>query len=259
MKNESVIYSVKNGVGHIQLNEPSSLNALTPGIKDGLISSLNMAEEDVDVKVIMIYGLGRAFCAGGDLKGMGNQTAIQAQDKMDKTSQIIHRIAEIKKPIIGAVHGYAVGAGFSLALACDIIFAEEGAKFGLSFSKVGLIPDLGLLYHLPRIVGTWKAKEWIFTGETISAGEAKEYGIINRLVQEGMLIEEASLFAETLSKGPVKTMGFVKGILAKTANQTLSATIEYENYAQSLLMQSDDHKEGVRAFKEKTTPTFTGM
>ena len=166
MQNESVLFSVENGVGYIKLNQPSALNALSTEVTQGLLNSLDLAEENPDVKVVIISGEGRAFCAGGDVKAMEKRTTLESLERMSGISRIAIRMEDFSKPIISAVHGYAVGAGFSLALASDIIFAEEGTKFGLSFAKVGLIPDCGALYYLPRIVGSWKAKELIFSGET---------------------------------------------------------------------------------------------
>lgn len=258
LQNKSVIYSVENGVGFITLNEPSSRNALSDGIKQGLLDSLDLAEEDSNVKVVILTGEGKGFCSGGDIKGMGDRTTLESVDKITITSRVALRMESFRKPIIAAVHGYAVGAGMSLALASDIVFAEEGAKFGLSFSKVGLIPDCGLLYYLPRLVGPWKAKELIFSGEILSSEEAEKLGLVNRLYPKGELLKESIIFAEGLAKGPAQTMPFVKSIMSKTLNSTLTATVEYENYAQSILQQTEDHAEGIAAFKEKRNPNFKG-
>ncbi|WP_019416249.1 enoyl-CoA hydratase/isomerase family protein [Paenisporosarcina sp. TG20] len=258
MQTNSVIYSVKNGVGFIKLNQPESRNALSTEIKEGLLHSLDLAEEDSDVKIVIISGEGNTFCAGGDIKGMGKRTTLESVEKINLTSRIPVRMEAFRKPIIAAVTGYAVGAGFSLALASDIIFAEVDTKFGLSFSKVGLIPDCGALYYLPRLVGPWKAKELIFSGEVISSEEAKNLGIVNRIFPKGRVFSESVLFAENLAQGPAQTMQFVKSIITKTANHSLAGTVEYENYAQSILQQTEDHAEGIKAFKEKRMPVFQG-
>ncbi|WP_017379060.1 enoyl-CoA hydratase/isomerase family protein [Paenisporosarcina sp. TG-14] len=258
MKNISVNYSVENGVGLIKLNEPKSRNALSTEIKKGLLTSLDLAEEDPEVKIVIISGEGTTFCAGGDIKGMGSRTTLESVEKINITSRIAIRMEAFRKPIIASVTGYAVGAGFSLALASDIIFADEESKFGLSFSKVGLIPDCGALYYLPRMVGPWKAKELIFSGEMLSSNQAQNLGIVNRIFPKGQVFAESVLFAEGLAKGPAQTMQFVKTIISKTANQSLAGTVEYENYAQSILQQTDDHAEGILAFKEKRKPVFEG-
>lgn len=258
MQNESVLYSVENGVGYIKLNEPASRNALSDKIKQGLLASLDLAEEDPNVKVLILTGEGKGFCSGGDIKGMGDRTVLESVEKLRITSGVALRLEAFKKPVIAAVHGYAVGAGMSLALACDMVFADEGAKFGLSFSKVGLIPDCGALYYLPRLVGPWKAKEMIFTGEIFTAEKAEELGVINRIYPKGEVFNESVRFAEELAQGPVQTMSFVKSIISKTSNSSLAATVEYENYAQSILQQTEDHEEGIAAFKEKRNPVFKG-
>lgn len=258
MMTESVVYSVRNGVGYIKLNEPNSRNALSTAIKNGILNSLDRAEEDSDVRIVILLGEGSTFCAGGDIKGMGKRTTLESVEKINLTSKIAVRMESFRKPIIAAVSGYAVGAGFSLALASDIIFAEERSKFGLSFSKVGLIPDCGALYHLPRLVGPWKAKELIFSGEMLSSNNAEKLGIVNRIFADGEVIGGAVEFAEKMAQGPAHTMQFVKSIISKTANQSLSGTVEYENYAQSILQQTYDHAEGVNAFIEKRQAVFEG-
>lgn len=258
METDSVIYTVKDGVGYIKLNEPNSRNALSTAIKKGFLESLDKAEEDSSVKIAILFGEGSTFCAGGDIKGMGKRTTLESVEKINLTSKIAVRMESFRKPIIAAVSGYAVGAGFSLALASDIIYAEEKSKFGLSFSKVGLIPDCGALYYLPRMVGPWKAKELIFSGELLSSKDAEKLGIVNRIFPDGEVFAGAVEFAEKMAEGPAHTMQFVKSIIAKTANQSLSGTVEYENYAQSILQQTYDHAEGVNAFIEKRDAVFEG-
>jgi 2-(1,2-epoxy-1,2-dihydrophenyl)acetyl-CoA isomerase len=255
---QSVKYECNEGIAIITLNEPDSLNALSNQIKSDLIKWAEKAEADPEVKIVIITGAGKAFSAGGDVRGMGKRTTLESVEKINNTTKVILRLAELQKPVIAAVNGYAMGAGFSLALAADIVIAQANSKFGLSFSKVGLIPDCGLLHFLPKIVGPWKAKEWIFSGAVLSAEDALQYGIVNRIVEEGEALNEAISFAKDLARGPVQTMVFVKSIMEKFQNQDLRATIQYENYAQSVLQQTEDHLEGVRAFKEKRKPNFIG-
>lgn len=257
-QNQSVKYELSDGIAIITLNEPDSLNALSMNIKSDLSYFMDQAETDPEVKIIVLTGEGKAFSTGGDVKGMGKRTTLESVEKIDNTTKLILRIAELGKPVIAAVNGYAMGAGFSLALACDIVIAQSNAKFGLSFSKVGLIPDCGLLHFLPKIVGTWKAKEWIFSGAVLPVEEALHYGIVNRLVDEGEALKEAVSFAKELSELPVQTMVFAKSIMNKSQNQDLRSTIQYENYAQAVLQQTEDHFEGVTAFKQKRKPVFTG-
>lgn len=258
LEQSTVQYEVNDGVGLIKINSPKTRNALSANIKEGLLAALSDAEQNPEVRVIVLSGEGKAFCAGGDVIGMGERTVLQSVDKITATTTLPIKIHEMNKTIIVAVNGYAMGAGFSLALAGDLIFADEKAIFGLSFAKVGLIPDAGLLYHLPRIVGPWKAKELIYGASVLSAKEGEAFGFVNRVVEEGQVLEEAMEYARNLAKGPVQITRFINSIINKTGNSDLRGTIEYENFAQSILQQSDDHREGVQAFKEKRNPDFLG-
>lgn len=256
---ESVLIEKEQGVGIIYLNEPDSLNALSASIKDGLMRALDELENDPETKVLLIGGKGRAFCAGGDIRAMsGNQTVLQAKARMEEATQIVKKMAQMKKPIVAAVHGYAVGAGFSLALACDLIVAEEGTKFGLAFKNIGLIPDLGLHYFLLRTVSPWKAKEWIWTGAMIPAEEGLQHGFVNRLAPQGQGLETAKGLAQELAKGPLQAYKLSKSILHQAVTLDLDQVLELENYGQSALRQTKDHQEGIQAFREKRPPQFTG-
>ncbi len=255
---DSVIYEVRDKVCTITLNEPENMNALSASLKEQLKKALDEAEADPGVNVIVLTGNGKAFCAGGDLKAMENRTLVDSVETINETTKIIQKITDSKKPIIAAVNGYAMGAGFSLALACDIVMADKKAKFGLSFAKVGLIPDLGLLYFLPKILGVWKAKELIYSAKILSSDEALELKLINRIANENELLDEAMQLADEIALGPSKAIWFVKSIFNKVHNKDLSLTMQLENFAQSILQQTEDHKEGINAFKEKRTPEFTG-
>lgn len=248
--------SIKNKVAVIKPNDPSKLNALSVDVKRDLNLFLKELENRDDVEVIVLTGSGKAFCAGGDVKGMGERTTIESLEKISNTTNISLIIQSIKKPVIAAVNGYAFGAGFGLALSCDIVFANPSTKFGLTFNKVGLIPDFGTLYFLPRIVGPWKAKELIFSGAIIDVNEAKELNIVNQVSED--VLDYAIEFAEELADGPVQTLKFVKTILNQTTNSDLKGTITYENQAQVILQQTKDHLEGIQAFKEKREPKFVG-
>lgn len=253
-----VVLEIRNNIGLVKLNSPESLNALSVELLKDLNATIDEIENNLDVKVIVLTGEGRGFSAGGDVKGMGDRTTLESVEKIKYTTNSIVRVSEIKKPVIAMVNGFAMGAGFSLALASDIIIAENHAKFGLSFINVGLVPDCGLLHFLPKIVGPWKAKELIFSGAVLTADEAFRYNIVNQLVEKGEGMTTAIEFSEKLAKGPVQTMSLTKEILKNSQYQDLRGTIQYENYAQSILQQTEDHKEGIRAFREKRTPIFIG-
>jgi 2-(1,2-epoxy-1,2-dihydrophenyl)acetyl-CoA isomerase len=256
---EGVLLEKKDGIATLLLNEPATLNALKPSMEDLLLSALRELEKDASTKVIVLAGNGRAFCAGGDISTMGNEnTVIHMKRRMDHLAKIILALRQIEKPVIAAVHGYATGAGFSLALASDLIVAEKGAKFGLSFKHVGAIPDLGGHYFLPKAVGEWRAKEWIWTGAMISAIDGERLGFVNRLVQEGEGYEAAMELARELVKGPSLAYGYTKSIINHEEIERLHRALQMEAFGQSVLFQSQDHQEGIAAFREKRDPTFTG-
>jgi 2-(1,2-epoxy-1,2-dihydrophenyl)acetyl-CoA isomerase len=256
---ESVLFKRDNEIATIYLNEPDYLNALSPAIKDELIKSLKIVKQDHTVRVIILAGKGKSFCAGGDIKAMGGtENALQIKEKMDYTTSIIEMIQKINKPIIAAVQGYAAGAGFSLALASDMIIAEEDTKFRLAFKNVGLIPDLGLHYFLPKAVGMWKAKELIWTGATVTAQEGEKYGFVNKVVPNGMSYEVAMQVANDLSQGPSQSYAQTKSIINNSLSFDSDTVMEMENYAQSILRTTEDHFEGIQAFREKRSPTFVG-
>lgn len=253
-----VNYDVTEDIAVITLNSAETLNALDPQLINELNRALDQVENDPEVKIVVLTGKGKAFSAGGNVKSMGERTTLETIEIMSHATKMITRITEMKKIFISAVNGYAMGAGFSLALASDIILAEKNAKFGLSFINMGLVPDCGLLHFLPKIVGPWKAKELIFSGAVITAEEAYQYRIVNRLVEEDQILPEGIKYAKKLAAGPFQAMTFVKTIIENTQYLDLNGTIQYENLAQSVLQQTADHKEGLQAFKEKRTPNFVG-
>ncbi|MEX2103753.1 MAG: enoyl-CoA hydratase-related protein, partial [Bacilli bacterium] len=239
--------------------EPDSLNALSISLKQSLIHALLQVANDRDIKIVVLSGKGKAFCAGGDIKAFGvKKSATEIKRSMEDSIKIIKTIQEMKKPVIAAVHGYAAGAGFSIALAADLIIAEEGTKFGLAFKNVGLIPDLGGHYFLPKVFGYWKAKELIWKGATITAEEAERYGFINRITPKGQLYDMAQQWAEELASGPTEAFAYSKSIMNQAYTSNLHQIFELENHAQSILRGTIDHQEGVQAFLEKRSPRFIG-
>jgi 2-(1,2-epoxy-1,2-dihydrophenyl)acetyl-CoA isomerase len=250
----------KNGtVATIFLNEPDSLNALSPQMRKDLFNVLVDVDQDENIRVVVIAGKGRAFCAGGDIRQMEKHvTPLENKNNMEIILKIVNIMQKMKKPIIAAVHGYAAGAGFSIALASDLVVAEEGTKFVLAFKNIGLIPDLGGHYFLPRIVGSWKAKQLIWSGATITAEEGERYGFVTNLVSSGQAYQKAYELAEDLAKGPIQAYFHTKKIINESSTLELEDVLELESYAQSILKATEDHREGINAFREKRTPNFTG-
>ncbi|GAB4072807.1 enoyl-CoA hydratase-related protein [Barrientosiimonas marina] len=254
--NDHLLTTTKEGVLYLTLNRPDSLNAFSPDMMTGLKEALTEARHDETVRTIVISGSGRAFSAGGDVKTMGKQPPLDVYDHIGELNELILSIKNLDKPIIAAVHGFAAGAGFNLALACDMILASEETNFILSFSKVGLISDGGGHYFLPKIIGPYRTKELLFSAEPIAAEKAYELGIVNHLYPLDELQENVHDFAVKMASGPVTAYGFMKSLVDQSLNLDLETILEQERITQASVISTDDHEEGVQAFKEKREPNF---
>lgn len=246
-------------VAVIRMNSPESMNALESTMFEELCAATSDVERDESVRAVILTGTGRAFCAGGDLKRFlegfdGNEGYLY----MKRFAPWVKQFAGMCKPTIAAVNGYAVGAGFCIALHADMIVASEDAKFGMAFANVGLIPDLGGLYALPRLVGLQKAKELVFTGRNISAAEAKDIGIVNKVTSAEKLYEESFELAKMIAQGPSFAHRMAKTLINASAGMTLDQLLEQEALLQSQCMQTEDHKNAVGAFFRKEKPVFKG-
>jgi len=248
----------KGGIMNITLNRPENLNAFSPDMITRLRGAINDAKHDDRIRVVTISGSGRSFSAGGDVKGMGNSNPLETYEHIGHLNDLILSMRDLEKPIIAAVHGYAAGAGFNLAMACDMVLAAEDSKFVLSFSKVGLISDGGGLYFLTRLIGPYRAKELLFSAEPITVEHAHSLGIVNHIYPLDEFPEKVHEFAAKIASGPSKAYGFIKKIADQSLNSTLAEILEQERATQAMLTSTEDHKEGVHAFKEKRHPNFTG-
>jgi 2-(1,2-epoxy-1,2-dihydrophenyl)acetyl-CoA isomerase len=256
---ESIIYEVKNRVALIRLNRPEMMNALEAALANELVDAVRSAGADPEVGAIVLTGTGKVFSSGGDLSRlMQGFELVEGRQWLKEGYGQIRELTRVGKPVLAAVNGYAVGAGFSLALMCDLIYAAESAKFGMAFIKVGAIPDCGALYYLPRLVGLQKAKELVFSGSNVSAAEAMRIGIVNDLYSDEELLEKTMTVAASLAEGPSVALAQAKEILNASGNLSLDTVMELEIYAQSVCFQTEDHKEGVIAFLEKRKPNFKG-
>ncbi len=256
---ETVVYEKQDRVALIRLNKPEMMNALEEDLARDMVDAVREAATDDEIGAVVLTGTGKVFSSGGDLSKLmqGFELLEGRQWLKDGYNQILE-LTRIKKPVLAAVNGYAVGAGFSLALVCDLIYAAASAKFGMAFVKVAAVPDCGALYFLPRLVGLQKAKELVFSGANITAAEAHRIGIVNQVYDDEALLQEVMKNAAALAEGPAVALAQAKEILNASANLSLDAVMELEIYAQSICFQTEDHREGVLAFLEKRKPDFKG-
>lgn len=256
IKTNDVLVEITNGIMMLNLNRPDSLNAFSPEMLTGLKDSIYQANEDDEIKVIVLSGNGRAFSAGGDVKAMGSRESIGTYEHLGKMNDLVLAMKNTDKPVIAAVHGYAAGAAFNLALASDIILAAEDTKFILSFSKVGLVPDGGGSYFLPRIIGPYRTKELLYSAEPLLAEEAHSLNIVNHIYSKKDFQSEVDKFTNKLAHGPSKSYGFIKKIVNQSLGSSLEEILELERITQATLVTTEDHLEGITAFKEKRNPQF---
>jgi 2-(1,2-epoxy-1,2-dihydrophenyl)acetyl-CoA isomerase len=258
MGKEDLLVTVEDSVMSITLNRPKSLNAFSPDMILGLQNAIQDAETNPGVRVIVLSGAGSSFTAGGDVKIMGQSSATEVYDHIGRLNELILAMNETEVPIIAAVHGFAAGAGFNLALACDLIIAAEDSKFALSFSQVGLISDGGGSYFVPRLLGPHLAKQLFFSGEAVPAQRLFQLGVINLLVPQESLQEETVKYASRLAQGPTKAYGMMKKLISHSSTATLEEILEQERITQTMMVATEDHQEGIAAFKEKRKPVFKG-
>lgn len=251
----------KDGVAIITLNRPDKLNSFNDELTFKLQDALKEVEKDDSVRSIIITGAGRGFCAGQDLQSrkFGEGEHLSLGDSIRRRyNPIVIKMRRLEKPIIAAVNGVAAGAGMSLALACDFRIVADSASFIQSFTKVGLVPDSGSTFVLPRMIGPTKALELMYSAERLSAQAAFELGLINKLVSREKVLSEAIEFAATLAKGPSKAFGLTKRALNKAIFPDLEELLEYEAQLQEIAGRSHDFEEGVKAFIEKRQPVYSG-
>lgn len=260
MSEKNVLLETQGGIAKVILNRPNSLNAMNKQLVEELIEILLQLKVDNNIRVIILTGSGRGFCAGGDLLYLQSlNTIVAAREFIKKVGCLVEIIMNLEKPVIAMVNGIAAGAGFNLALACDIIYCSGSARFAQSFAKVGLVPDCGGMYLLPRIVGLHKAKELMFTADIIDADRAYQMGLVNQVVADDVLINTTVQLAQRLESSAPIALGLMKKVINKSDNLDLPSVLEFEANMQSYCMQTSDHAEGVNAFKEKRKPEFKGQ
>lgn len=248
-----------NGVCTLRLNRPEKFNSFVRDMALDLQAKLDEAAADSEVRCIVLIGNGKAFCAGQDLAEATDPNGPElSRIVSEHYNPIIHQIRQIEKPIIAAVNGVAAGAGANIALACDIVLASEAASFIQAFSKIGLIPDSGGTFFLPRLVGWQRASALMMTGEKVSAISAVEMGMIYKAIPVESFETEVLQLAETMAKMPTKALGLTKRALNQSFNNNLTQQLDLEDELQSQAGNTRDYAEGTAAFLEKRMPEFKG-
>lgn len=256
---ESILFEKIGGVAKITLNRPNVFNSFNREMALAFQQRLDECEKDDTIRAIYITGDGKAFCAGQDLAEAVDPNGPELTKIVtEHYNPIITRLRKIEKPIVAAVNGVAAGAGANIALACDICVATESASFIQAFSKIGLIPDSGGTYFLPRIIGLQRASALTILGDKVSAKDAEQMGMIYKSFGDDTFKEESFKIAETLSKMPTKGIGLTKRALNESYNNTLEQQLKLEDELQTAAGKTHDYNEGVNAFLEKRKPEFKG-
>jgi 2-(1,2-epoxy-1,2-dihydrophenyl)acetyl-CoA isomerase len=252
-------YEVADSIATITLDRPDALNALTVPLKTELLRAFRAVGRDEGVRAVVLTGAGRAFCAGQDLRErLQPDAAPLAVEVRERYNPIIAAMRGLDQPIVGAINGVAAGAGASLAFACDIRIAAEGASFVLAFGRIGLVPDSGATWFLPRLVGPAKAAELALLGEALSAAEAERLGLVARVVPADALAGAARAVAEQLAGLAPRALALTKRALERSWSVSLDEALEDEAYRQGVAGSTADHAEGLAAFLEKRPARFTG-
>ncbi len=265
MEFKDIIYEKDGGFATIYFNRPERLNALGGNMQEDTVRAIKDARDDRSVRVIIITGKGRAFCSGGDVRDLSS-----SRERADDDGPFERRrgfvegmnlplfLRSIEKPVIAAVNGAAVGAGCDFAMGSDIRIAGESARFGEVFARIGLFPGTGGTYLAPRIVGTAKALELIWSGDIIDAHEALRIGLVTAVVPDDRLLEETRRFCQRFVDGPPLAISLAKSAVYRGLDMSFENALNYAGTAEAITLTSEDHKEGARAFLEKRRPVFRG-
>lgn len=264
MSDDAVLTEVDGGIATITLNRPKKLNALSDDVKDGIVTALDEFEDRNDIRCLVLEGAGRAFSAGGDVSAQGDR--LEETPPAHKRSERIVgdceaipiRIYNYDVPTIAKIDGYCVGAGMGLAFACDIHVASTDAKFGLVFRNVGLTIDFATSYLIPRLVGPSRAKELALTGEIISADQAEDIGLVNHVYPVEEFEERVTEFLGPIANGPTVANRYSMRNIDRGLESTIQDAVERESSSQTLVLDTEDHEEGVRAFSDDRDPEFIG-
>ena len=255
---ETLLAETQGGARILTLNRPDVLNAINAQMGDELNEALRDAERSPEVRCVLLTAAGRGFCAGADLREQSPGHTKVGDLLRTRYNRMVAKIRAMEKPVIAAVNGVAAGAGCNLALAADLRIASDRATFIEAFSKVGLIPDSGGTWLLPRLVGVGRALEMMFFADPIDAPAAERLGLVNRVVPHDDLMPRAREWALRLAAGPTRTFGLIKRGVNRALAGDLEGALDYEAHLQEIASRTDDHREGVAAFLAKRPPAYTG-
>lgn len=265
MSYETMEFVKQDGIAVLTLNRPDKLNAISPTMWFELARVMEETQRDDEIRVLVLTGAGRGFCAGADVAetltlAISGQAPPRTKDQLKEPVGVAGlRLAKLEKPTLAAVNGVAAGMGFSFALACDIRIASENARFTNAFVRMGLIPDNGMTYFLTRLVGLARALELMYTCESISAAEAERIGLVNRVVPAEDLMKTTIDMAKKIAEGAPIAVEMTKQTATRALNCDLEQLISIETFAQKVCLETEDFKEGVAAFIEKRPPVFKGV
>ncbi|MET9372854.1 enoyl-CoA hydratase-related protein [Streptomyces sp. NPDC002992] len=262
MNEDEILHSIDNGVSWITLDRPEAMNAVTWDQRERIIALLGDASADPDVRAVVLTATGRGFCAGADLRGAPSGGPRVPGDVARTirlgAQRLIGAVLDCEKPVIAAVNGTAAGIGAHLAFACDLVLAAEPATFIEVFVRRGLVPDGGGAYLLPRLIGPQRAKELMFFGDAVTAHDARELGLVNRVVPAEELEKTAREWAERLAQGPTRALALTKQLVNASLDSDRSTAFAAEAAAQEINMTTRDANEGVASFVERRTPRYEG-
>ncbi len=267
MAYQSIILEKKENVAILTLNRPDRLNALSPQMTQELIQALEEIDADEQVRVLVITGAGRGFCSGADVGGMGGGGGAESRPRSAEdirqgltqgAGKIIPKLQKMQKPVIAMVNGVAVGAGFDIALACDIRVGSENARFMNAFVRIGLFPGFGGTWLYPRIMGLGKALEFLYTGDFMEAPEAEKLGVLNHLVSAAELEKQTMALATKIANGPPIAIRLMKLQAYKGLQMDLETALQMAAACETITLTSEDHREGVAAFREKRPAKYKG-
>jgi len=255
----SILFEIKNGVAYLTLNRPEKFNSFNREMALLMQAKLDEAASLHEVRCVYITGAGKAFCAGQDISELVGENKIEiSQILSEHYNPIVRRIRNLPKPVVAAVNGVAAGAGANIALCCDVVVASASASFIQAFSKIGLIPDSGGTFTLPRLIGWQKASALMMTGDKASAAEAERLGMIYKVFDDDKFEEESRKIAGTLSQMPTKGLAYTKHVLNKSFHSTWEDQLLMEDKYQQKAAATEDYQEGINSFLEKRNPAFKG-